>query len=324
MSAKTRSQKTKQTNSSNSPTTTQEKRKLTPETPDDPETTSQKRKKVKMSQEFEALKHLISESKSAIENKLSESQTSLETKFIDLASKFNAEVASIKSSVGEFQEKLTHEVNVMKQQMHIHTQRLDNTEDDVQRVQLSQDLRLVGFAFKENENLNNLFLKIAAEIGFAIDTNTPMPTLERMHIRNRSTGQFMLSQTIIIHFAVRRQKQLFYSHYLNKMPLDGKKFGLSEECRIVLGENLTKKNAQNFKLAQSLRKNKKIAQTFTEDGLVKIRFNKGKNEATHIVRSTIQLEEIVTQHDNMSQAISGNNATSQADQTHTSNTPMNH
>lgn len=209
MSAKTKSRTTKQSNSSNSPATTHEKRKLTPEKPDNPETTSQKKKKIKMTQEFEALKHLITESKSAIENKISESQTSLETKFIDLASKVNAEVASIKSSVGEFQEKLTNEVNVMKQQMHTHTQRLDNTEDDVQRVQLSQDLRLIGFALKENENLNELFLKIAAEIGFTIDSNAPMPTLERMHIRNRSTGQFMLSQTIIIHFAVRRQKQTF-------------------------------------------------------------------------------------------------------------------
>lgn len=73
-----------------------------------------------------------------------------------------------------------------------------------------------------------------------------------------------------------------------------------------------------------MRKNKKIAQTFTEDGLVKIRFDKGKNEATHIVRSTTQLEEIVTQHDNMLQATSANHATSQTAQAHTSNSPMNH
>lgn len=107
------------------------------------------------------------------------------------------------------------------------------------------------------------------------------------------------------------------------MPLDGKKFGLPEECRIVLGGNLTKKNAQIFKLAQSLRRNKKIAQTFTEDGLVKIRFTKGKNETTHIVRSTTQLEETVTQHNNMLQATSGGQATLQTDQTNTSNTLMN-
>lgn len=53
------------------------------------------------------------------------------------------------------------------------------------------------------------------------------------------------------------------------------------------------KNAQIFKQAQTLRKENKIAQTFTEDGLVKIRLKKGKNEATHIVRNSIELETIV-------------------------------
>lgn len=53
---------------------------------------------------------------------------------------------------------------------------------------------------------------------------------------------------------------MFFSYYLSKMPLDPKKFGLTDDNRIVIGENLTRKNAQLFKKAQLLRKDGKIAQ----------------------------------------------------------------
>lgn len=107
----------------------------------------------------------------------------------------------------------------------------------------------------------------------------------------------MFSPTILIHFATARQKKLFYSLYLNKMPLNPTKFGLPAENAIVIGENLTKKNAQLFKSAQILRKNKRIAQTCTEDGIVKIRFVKGKKETTFTVRGQTQLEMIVAQYE---------------------------
>lgn len=98
------------------------------------------------------------------------------------------------------------------------------------------------------------------------------------------------------------------------MPLDPKKFDLPEEKRIVLNENLTRKNAQIFKQAQILRKNNKIAQTFTEDGLVKIRFKKGKNEATHTIRNNIELETIVELNSDTSQTndVTSNTTTQQS------------
>lgn len=96
------------------------------------------------------------------------------------------------------------------------------------------------------------------------------------------------------------------------MPLDPTKFGLTEEQRIVIGENLTRKNAKLFKSAQSLRRAEKIAQTYTEDGLVKIKFQRGKEAHVYTVRNNIALESIVAQHeqtDTQSQVNANNNAT---------------
>lgn len=265
---------------------------------------SKKSKSNKMSnKEFDELKTLISSLSHSISQKIDDSRNALENKFTDLDNKFgnlasqvNTDVQAIKSTVTEFQNKITKEIDSMNSTLKNHADRIDNNEDDMQCVQLSQDVRLVGFAVKENENLLDIFRKIADEIGFASGDNVGLPTIERMPTKNHTTGQSMLSPTIIIHFNSIRQKQLFYSLYLNKMPLNPEKFGMTCDNRIVIGEHLTKKNAQLFKEAQIMRKNNKIAQTFTENGIVKIRFAKGKNEKTFTIRNQTQLETIVAQN----------------------------
>lgn len=185
----------------------------------------------------------------------------------------------------------------IQMQLKSHEQRLNNTEDDIRRAQLSNSLRINGFAVKENENLLDLFEKIAAEIGFAIGEKMSMPMIERMPTRNATTGQIMPSPTILIHFASIQQKKTFYSLYLNKMPLDSSKFGLPTDTRVIIGENLTYINSKLFKEVLILRREKKIMQAFTEDGIVKIRFVKGKNQPTFTIRSQIELETIVAKHE---------------------------
>lgn len=45
-----------------------------------------------------------------------------------------------------------------------------------------------------------------------------------------------------------------------------------------------------------MRKDGKIAQTFTEEGLVKVRMKKGRGEPTHTVRDIIALETLIASH----------------------------
>lgn len=260
--------------------------------------TSKKSKTAKMtSKDMDELKQLISNSTIAIEKKIDDSTNALEAKVSNLATTVNEDVNSLRVSVEEFNSKISDDISGIKLQLNEHTQRLDNTDDDIQRMRLSQDLRLTGFAHKENENLLDLFFQMATIIEFAIDERSGAPTLERRQFKNRTTGQFMPSATILIHFAISRQKEMFYSRYLKKMPLDPVKFGLPSEQRIMVSENLTAKNAKIFKQALSLKKEKKIAQTFTEDGIVYIRFKSGKSSPTHVIRNVTALETLVTQNE---------------------------
>lgn len=302
-------------------TTKTKKRTLSPE--DNTATTSaitpgnrllngKKRKTEKMSaKDIDELKRLLATSTCSIENKIAVSQTAVETKVNDLASKFKEDINSIKESVAGLSSKVGEEIVGIKRNLIEQSERLDNTEDDIQRLKLSQDLRLVGFVCKQNENLLDLFYQIANAVDFAIDERSGAPTLERPQFKNKTTGQFMPSSTILVHFPICRQKQMFYSCYLNKMPLNPELFGLPKEQRVMISENLTIKNAKIFKRALLLRKDKKIAQTFTEDGIVFIRFNKGKTEPTHIIRNITALEILVEQHQhhNMADDSASNNHT---------------
>lgn len=148
-----------------------------------------------------------------------------------------------------------------------------------------------------------------------------MPVIERIPIFDKTTKKNAPSQTIVVHFAILRQKQQFYSLYLSKMPLEPTKFGLENMSRIVIGENLTVTNAKIFKQALTMKKNKKIAQAYTENGIVKIKIVKGKNETAHIVRSITSLETITMQNQQgMPPAIGTNAAASSTNNNNNSNT----
>lgn len=200
----------------------------------------------------------------------------LETKSSELAVKVKGDVSALKSSVDEFKAEIACELKENKEQFSHQSQRLDDTEDDIERIRRSYDLRVTGFPAKENENLMELFKAIATEIGYVTDSQLCMPSIERIPVKNKTTGAMIKSSTMLMHFTSLKQKQSFYSHYLYKMPLKPEKFGISTANQIVIGENLTKKNTQLFKQAQTMKKNGLIAQTYTEDGLVKIRIKKAK------------------------------------------------
>lgn len=292
MSATTRSQTTNNRQKSDTPTSS--KRNLSPESKPNNEKPKKKSKPSKMSsKDIEELKSLITTSSSASEKRISDL---LEKNFTDLGKKFNQEVQQLKNSVDEFKTQVGDDLNNVQIQLKNHNQRIENTEDDIERLKFSQDLRVIGFAYKDNENLVEIYQKIALEIGFNMAQCPNTPILERIPIRNKTTGLMIPSNTILFHFASVRQKQLFYSCYLNKMPLKPEKFGLTEEQRIIIGEQLTLKNAKLFKSAQTLRKDQKIAQTFTENGLIKIKFKKGKDSETFTIRNSIALESLVAQH----------------------------
>lgn len=243
------------------------------------------------------LMNFISRMQHDIENKISSSQTSIETKIIELTTTVNTEIHQLKKSFDDLKTSLGSDIDTLKQQVTEHNQRLANNEDDINRLKLSADLRLNGIPFNQGENLVDLFHKIAKAIGYDANSNNNIPLMKRILVRNKITGNMIESSIISFHFSSTQLKHLFYSLYLNKMPLKPETIGLPNDLKIIIGESLTRNNAQIFKYAQNLKKENKIAQAFTADGLVKVKFVKGPNQRTHIIRNTIQLDILLKEHE---------------------------
>lgn len=106
--------------------------------------------------------------------------TNLDGQFVNLAEKVNTEVKEIKTTVSEFHNKISSKIESMNYTLQQHTYRLANNDDDMQRIQLSQDVRLVGFAVKENEDLVGIFRKLANHIGYSVGDNIGLPLIERI------------------------------------------------------------------------------------------------------------------------------------------------
>lgn len=279
------------------PITAKNKRTISTLSPDSIDTnTNTKRGKTMSAMDLQEVISLFKESTERIESKIDSTNSLFELKFNNLAKEVKDDVSSLHSTVADYHEKINTELIDVKKQLLVCSERIDNTDDDFQRMQRNQDLRLSGFAAKENENLHGIFTSIAAAIGYTIGPNTVMPSIERISMFDKTAQKYKPSQTILLHFAILRQKQQFYSLYLSKMPLDPTNFGLEKKNRIVIGEHLTAKNALVFKHALAMKKDNKIAQAFTENGIVKIKFTKGKKETAHIVRSITSLETIAMQN----------------------------
>lgn len=223
---RSRSQSAQRNESTQDKATNKNKRPLSPEVIISQEKTSKKSKTTTLSvKEMDEIKKLLGTFTASIENKIQESQTSLETKFNQLGTKVDENVQSLKTSVDEFKLEVSGEISDIKTQLNDNTQRIENTEDDIERLKRCCDLRLTGFPPKENEKLIDYLSLIAKEIGMEHFTVANAPTIERLLIKNKTTGLMMQSNTIMIHFNTLRQKQTFYSHYLNKMPIKSEQVG---------------------------------------------------------------------------------------------------
>lgn len=258
--------------------------------PSSPDTSTQRTKQLKPykppPKEMEELKELIIN----VSKQVADSQNSVENKISSLSAKIDTEINTITTQFNSFAANVNSEIVSIESQLKVQSDRITYTEDDIKRITMMNQLRILGFASSTNENLKCLFDSIAAEIGYVVQSDNEIPTITRIPMINKQTGAVTGSGTILFEFVANQFKTKFYSLYLHKAPLKADKFGLPTSSNIVIGENLTKRNAELFAIAKSLKRDNKVAQTFTENGLVHVKLKKGRSEQAILIRSKRQLE----------------------------------
>lgn len=161
----------------------------------------------------------------------------------------------------------------------------------------------------QNENLKDVFLKIAGVLQFNLDGSAPIPSLVRLSKKtNPSNGANQINidnsisgPTIIAQFIAPHTKREFFSAYLKKVSLSTVHLGFQlPSKRIINSENLTKVNKSLFDAALLLRKQRRLHQVFTTNGLVYVRTSPGARP--HCIRTTRDLYSVIADPGNQGDA----------------------
>lgn len=209
----------------------------------------------------------------------------------NLKSEFKSEIESIHTKFDESTAKIGEKIVVIDEKLVDFDTRMTHIEKDIERIAHLNQLKLIGIPFTDNENLVNVFTKLANVIGYDITNPSNIPSLARVITRNKTTNSMALSQTIIMKFAAIHMKDAFYSLYLRLLPnkkVSSKDLGFTVDKRIIVGENLSQLNHEIFVIASNMKRDKSLAQVFTANGIVNVRVQKGGR--TYEIRNKQQLE----------------------------------
>lgn len=157
------------------------------------ENTTQKPKKQKpfklTSKDMDEPKNILTN----LQSQLANSHNTLEAKIDNIGAKLDSDINSINNKFENYASNISSNIVTIESELYSHSERIFNTEDDIKRVTLLNQLRILGFPAVINENLMGIFDGIAKKIGYVIQNQNEIPTISRIPIRSRGTGEMINS-----------------------------------------------------------------------------------------------------------------------------------
>lgn len=221
----------------------------------------------------------------------------------DIKSEFQAKISQLNEKIDSNQKNVQQQINELKSNVTRCMEHTTGADDEMQRIMKLNELKISGIAHENDEKLNEIFTKIAKLVQFDLTNVNNVPSLTRIFKRNKATNTNTPTPIVIVKFIATHIRNDFYRLYLNKIaakqPITSENIGQPSGTRIIIGENLTSKNYEIFVAAGKQKKDNKLCQVFTHDGLVQVKAVKGKKPAT--IRSIRELDMFVQANPSMPQ-----------------------
>lgn len=249
--------------------------------------------------QLDAQQKEMKENASLLTKEIENSRNMLKTEMTQLVDnmrlEFKAEIDNINNKIDTSATATAESMNAMNEKFNGLDSKIKYIENDFERLSHLNELKLIGIPTIANENLADTFTKLANVIGYDTTNPSNIPATTRMITRNKITNEMALAPTIILKFAANHMKEAFYSLYLRLLPkkkLSAKDLGFTIENRIIIGENLSQHNHELFIAASNMKRDKKLSQVFTVNGIVNVKIQKGGR--THEIRHKQQLETLTS------------------------------
>lgn len=209
---------------------------------------------------------MLSNSCGRIETKIEKCNAALEKRMSNIEEKLNA----VREECSEKIVKLEEDVVGVRADV-------DIAVEAVHRMGRDRELVFSGIPFHSQENLDEVFRKIALTIGYH-ENNLPIVDLQRMARAPIALGT---SPLILCEFALRNKRNEFYRSYLSKRSLCLRDIGLDSGNRIYMNENLTNNARQIRAEAIKLKKLGYVENVSTRNGIVHVK-RKGTDKPSAI------------------------------------------
>lgn len=133
------------------------------------------------------IQRFIAESLKGVSGQITSVQNALDNKITEMANQVSVnvkeEINTLKESMNTFASNVTNQIALIENKLTKHDTRLDNNEDDIERITLLNQVRIVGLPFNENEKLTEFFIKLSIAIGYSTENAASIPALRRIPIK---------------------------------------------------------------------------------------------------------------------------------------------
>lgn len=176
-------------------------------------------------------------------------------------------ITNVETKLTELKTECSVSVKQVSELLDVTRTDLNAVSNQVDRLERAHDLILNGIPFSQTEDLQMLFLMIAAKLVYN-PSDTPIVSLKRLSKQAIAVGT---SPPILCQFAIRNQRIEFYGRYLRSRNLTLRDVGFESNNRIFFNENLTPLAREIRSEALKLKKQGQLHQVFSRDGIVFVR-----------------------------------------------------
>lgn len=210
------------------------------------------------------MKVMIDQSNARIENKIESCAQDLGKRIDNI----EQQLATARNECASKADELSREIDSLRYDLSLASECIERTEK-------SHDLIFSGIPFLQSENLKEVFQKIANSLSYG-NSEIPLVSLKRLARYPIAPGS---SPPIACQFALLNERDEFYRKYLKLRTLNLSNIGFDNGNRIFVNENLTQRARAIRVEALKLKKDGRIQQVSTRNGIV---FVKTRRSTTNI------------------------------------------
>jgi hypothetical protein len=202
------------------------------------------------------------------------------------------EVAAVRLDVSNL---ITTQISEHDNRLDGHDKRLDALEaslrelrNDAEAATKSADLIIKGVPMLSNENPVNIYVGIAAAIGYNNVTTPSADSIIRLG-KKKPDGKF--DPPLLVKFVKISDKMEFFRRYFQHKHLNLSEIGFNTRQRIYITENLTKQDQEVHAAAMQLRHERKLSSVSTSRGVVMVR--RRREDRPVPVKAVSELKELL-------------------------------